>query len=79
MAKSAKEERSLSDKEAVAIQLDEETKKLILDDKVRGQYVIVRTSLSQKEQSSSKDLVGVSRNVIEHKLVIYGEAKPKKQ
>lgn len=59
-----------------------------------GQYVTVRTSLTQKEQSkllaflrknkdvfkwSSKDLVGVSKDVIENKLTVRDEVKPKKQ
>jgi hypothetical protein len=72
----------------------EETKKVPLDSLVLNKQVIIRTGLSQEEENrlieflqsnkdvfawTSNDLGGVSRDIIEHKLDINQNCRPKKQ
>ena len=72
----------------------EETKRVPLDPLVLDKQIIIGTGLSQEEDDnlveflrsnkdifawSSKDLGGVSRDIIEHKLDIDPKVRPKKQ
>lgn len=66
----------------------------MLDELEHGQYVIIGVGLTQKAEGellaflrknkdvfawSSRHLVGVSRELIKHKLTVSSEVKPKKQ
>ncbi|XP_072146539.1 uncharacterized protein [Setaria viridis] len=82
------------DKEKVNIKENCDTKRLLLDDMVFGQEVIIGTDLEPKEEKrlvellcknkdvfawSANDLAGVNRNIIEHKMSIEKAIRPKRQ
>jgi hypothetical protein len=82
------------DKEKINIQPDGETKRVLLDAMVLDQTVVIGSDLSADEEASlvlflqknkdvfawsTKDLTGVDRSFIEHKLNIDPSVKPRKQ
>jgi hypothetical protein len=88
------EKQLKADREKVNIQLDCNTKRVLLDAMVLDQTVIIGSDLSADEDAnlvqflqknkdmfawSAKDLIGMDRNFIEHKLNIDPSVKPRKQ
>lgn len=82
------------DREKVNIEKNCDTKRVLLDDMVFGQEVIIWTDLDPEAEKklieflrknkyvfawSTNDLTGVNRNIIEHKLSIDKEIRPKRQ
>jgi hypothetical protein len=90
----AMEKQPKADREKVNMQPDCETKHVLLDAMVLDQTVIIGSNLSADEEAnlvqflqknkdvfawSAKDLTGVDRSFIEHKLNIDPSVKPRKQ
>jgi hypothetical protein len=88
------EKQPKADREKINIQSDCETKRVLLDAMVLDQTVVVGSDLSAHEEASlvqflqknkdvftwsAKDLTGVDRSFIEHKLNIDPSVKPRKQ
>jgi hypothetical protein len=82
------------DREKINVQPDCGTKKVLLDEMVWDQAVVIRCDLTPSEEvaliqflqknrdvfaGSAKDLTGVDRNFIEHKLSIDTSVKPRRQ
>jgi hypothetical protein len=87
------EKQPKADKEKINIQPDCETKRVPLDAMVLDQAVVIGSDLSADEEASlvlflqknkdvfawfAKDLTGVDRSFIEHKLNIDPSVKPRK-
>jgi hypothetical protein len=77
-----------------AIEAEGEFKKVLLDPRVPDRIVCISEEASQQEQAkllsfldknsdvfawSTSDLVGISRDIIEHQLQVSPSARPKKQ
>jgi hypothetical protein len=88
------EKQPKADREKVNMQLYCDTKRVLLDALVLDQTVVIGSDLSADEEAnlvqflqknkdvfawSAKDLTGVDRNFIEHKLNIDPSVKPRKQ
>jgi hypothetical protein len=88
------EKQPKEDKEKINVQPDCDTKKVLLDEMVWDQAIIIGSDLSPSEKGSliqflqknrdvfawsAKDLTGVDRNFIEHKLNIDASVKPRRQ
>jgi hypothetical protein len=88
------EKQPKADREKVNMQPDCDTKRALLDALVLDQTVVIGSDLSADEEAnlvqfiqknkdvfawSAKDLMGVDRNFIEHKLNIDPSVKPQKQ
>jgi hypothetical protein len=88
------EKQPKADKEKINMQPDCETKRVLLDAMVLDQTVVIGSDLSANEEAnlvqflqknkdvfawSAKDLTGVDRSFIEHKLNIDPSVKPQKQ
>jgi hypothetical protein len=88
------EKQPKADREKVNMQPDCDTKRVLLDALVLDQTVVIGSDLSADEKAnlvqflqknkdvfawSTKDLTGVDRNFIEHKLNIDPSVKPRKQ
>jgi hypothetical protein len=88
------EKQPKADREKVNMQPDCDTKRVLLDTMVLDQTVVIGSDLSADEEAnlvqflqknkdafawSAKDLTGVDRNFIEHKLNINPLVKPRKQ
>jgi hypothetical protein len=88
------EKQPKADREKINIQPDCETKRVSLDAMVLDQAVVIGSDLSADEEASlvlflqknkdvfawsAKDLTGVDRSFIEHKLNIDPSVKPRKQ
>jgi hypothetical protein len=88
------EKQPKADREKVNMQPDCNTKRVLLDAMVLDQTVVIGSDLSADEEAnlvqflqknkdvfawSAKDLTGVDRNFIEHKLNIDPSVKPQKQ
>jgi hypothetical protein len=88
------EKQLKADREKVNMQLDCDTKKVLLDVMVLDQTVIIGSDLSPDEEAmlvqflqknkdvfawSAKDLTGVDRSFIEHRLNIDTSVKPRRQ
>jgi hypothetical protein len=86
-------EQPKADKEKINIQQDRETKRVPLDTMVLDQAVVIGSDLSADEEAnlvlflqknkdvfawSAKDLTGVDRSFIEHRLNIDPSVKPRK-
>jgi hypothetical protein len=86
------EKQPKADREKINIQPDCETKLVLLDAMVLDQTVVIGSDLSADEEASlvqflqnkdvfawsAKDLTGVDRSFIEHKLNIDPSVKPRK-
>jgi hypothetical protein len=83
-----------ADREKVNMQPDCDTKRVLLDAMVMDQTVVIRSNLSPDEEGSlvqflqknkdvcawsAKDLTGVDRSFIEHRLNIDPSVKPRRQ
>jgi hypothetical protein len=88
------EKQPKADKEKINMQPDCETKRVLLDAMVLDQTIVIGSDLSADEEAnlvqflqknkdvfawSAKDLIGVDRSFIEHKLNIDPSIKPRKQ
>jgi hypothetical protein len=88
------EKQPKADREKVSMQPDCDTKRVLLDAMVLDQTVVIGFDLSEDEEAnlvqflqknkdvfawSAKDLTGVDRNFIEHRLNIDPSVKPQKQ
>jgi hypothetical protein len=88
------EKQPKADREKINIQPDCETKRVLLDAMVLDQTVVISSDLSADEEAnlvqflqknkdvfawSAKDLTGVDRSFIKHKLNIDPSVKPQKQ
>jgi hypothetical protein len=88
------EKQPKADREKVNMQPDCDTKRVLLDAMVLDQTVIIRSDLSPDEEGrlaqflqqnkdvfawSAKDLTGVDRSFIEHRLNIDPSVKPRRQ
>jgi hypothetical protein len=88
------EKQPKADREKINLQPDCETKRVLLDAMVLDQTVVIGSDLSADEEASlvqfpqknkdvfawyAKDLTGVDRSFIEHKLNIDPSVKPRKQ
>jgi hypothetical protein len=88
------EKQPKADREKVNMQPDCDTKRVLLDAMVLDQTVIIRSDLSPDEEGrlaqflqqnkdvfawSAKDLTGVDRSFIEHRLNIDPSVKPQRQ
>jgi hypothetical protein len=94
-AKAKSMEKQLkADMEKINMQPNRDTKKVLLDEMVWDQAVIIGSDLASSEEAeliqflqknrdvfawSAKDLIGVDRNVIQHKLNIDAAIKPRRQ
>jgi hypothetical protein len=88
------EKQPKADRDKINMQPDCETKRVLLDAMVLDQTVVIGSGLSADEEAnlvqflqknkdvfawSAKDLTGVDRSFIEHKLNIDPSVKPRKQ
>jgi hypothetical protein len=88
------EKQPKANKEKINVQPGCDTKKVLLDEMVWDQAVVIGSDLSPSEEGaliqflqknrdvfawSAKDLTGVDRNFIEHKLNIDASVKPRRQ